>query len=120
MKIKIISTRAYTYPGQCVPQGRFFEVYPDGSVEVDVSPEIGNGVPSKVWHGKIIRLHIPHGPTREDIRAFYRIHRAEFARLVAGLSVEWNGSNYVGRLTEDAIGAQEWLEHALQNWQVAP
>lgn len=117
MKLKITATKAYTYRGQCNPQGRFFEVDSDGLVEVDVNPEIGNGVPAKVWNGELRRISIPHGMTRAQIVEFYRANRADFAALVSGLSVRWDGSNHVGVLTEAAQAAEERLDGLLYSRQ---
>lgn len=113
MKLTIINSRAFTYPNQCTPQGRFFQVYMDGTINVNVNYEIGNAIPAKVWHGVIRRLHIPDGYTRNDIKAFYSKHRKEFATLVKGMDSEWNNSNYVGTLTDDANKALESLSYAL-------
>lgn len=116
MKLKITATRTFTYQGQCNPQGRFFEIDADGLVEVDVNPEIGNAVPSKVCNGELQRISIPHGMSRKQIIGFYNDNRSDFKAVVDGLSVKWNGSNHVGRLTEDARAAMERLEYAVYSW----
>lgn len=117
MKLKITATRAYTYPGQTNPQGRFFEIDSDGLVEVDVNPEIGNGIPSKVWNGELRRFAIPHGMTRAQIIEFYRANRTDFQVLVSGLSVKWDGSNHVGVLTDVAQEAEDRLAANIYSWQ---
>jgi len=113
MKLNIINSRAFTYPNQCNPQSRFFDVFWDGRVHVDVNPEIGNSIPCNVYNGIIRRITIPDGYTRCDIKAFYANHRKEFATLVKGMDSEWNGNNYVGTLTENANDALESLQYAL-------
>jgi len=113
MKLKIINSRAFKYEGQCNPQERFFEVFANGRVEVDVNPEIGNAVPCKVWHGEIRRYTIPSSYTRKDIETFYSAHRAQFAKVVKGLSIEWNGSNHVGVLSDTATQAEEGIQYDL-------
>ncbi len=113
MKLNIINSRSFTYQNQCTPQGRFFEIFMNGNVEVDVNPEIGNSVPSKVWNGVIRRLSIPHGYTRNDIKSFYATHRKLFAIVVKGMNTMWYNSNEVGTLTDDAKEALESLEYAL-------
>ena len=113
MKLKIKNSRAFKYEGQCNPQERFFEVFADGRVEVNVNPEIGNAVPCRVWTGEIRRYTIPSGYTRKDIETFYSAHRAQFAKVVKGLSIEWVTSNFIGILSAEAKKAEEEIQYAL-------
>ena len=116
MKLNIISTRRFTYPRQCNPQPLFLEIYQNGDIEIDVNPEIGNVVPSKVWNREIIRCSIPNGMTRNDIKEFYRTNKDSFKTIVKGMGTEWNGNNYVGVLTDDAQNALDSIEYALYSW----
>lgn len=116
MKLKITATRAFTYRGQHNPQDRFFEISADGMVEVDVNTEIGNAVPSTSGNGVLLRISIPNSMTRKQIINFYRDNRADFLAVVDGFSVQWDGSNNVGRLTDDARAAMERLEYAVYSW----
>ena len=113
MKLKIKNSRAFKYEGQSNPQERFFEVFAAGRVEVDVNSEIGNAVPCKVWHGEIRRYTIPSSYTRKDIETFYSAHRALFEKVVNGLSIEWNGSNNAGVLSDAATQAEDEIQYAL-------
>ena len=113
MKLTIINSRSFTYPNQCTCQDRFFEIYQNGSVEVDVNAEIGDSIPCKVFNMEIIRLNIPYSFTRKDIIAFYSEHRSKFAAVVAGMDTKWNGNNYVGTLTDDAEKALTELSYYL-------
>ena len=115
MKLRIINSRAFKYPNQTNPQSRFFEIYQNGSVEVDVDPEIGNAVPSKVWNREIIRFYIPDSFNRKDIISFYSANRSMFASVVSGMDTEWNGNNYIGTLTEEAKEALNSLTYSLYN-----
>jgi len=116
MKLKIISTRRFTYPTQTTQQELFLEIYQNGTIEVDVNPEIGNSVPSKVWHREILRCGIPSGMTRSDIKEFYRANKSLFAIIVKGFTSEWNGSNHVGVLTDEAQEALEEIEYKLYSF----
>lgn len=101
-----------SYPQQTSAQPAFIEMDEDGAVGVDWDGIIGGGVPMDVWHRQTQRWSIPNTLTgaaladflgREDVQALlYRIH--------AGHSVEWDGSNHVGRLTQDAVDASYALE----------
>lgn len=112
MKLIIESTRAYTYPGQCNPQDRHFEIDTD-TVTVSADPEIGNAVPMRVWNQLVLRVQIPHGYSRSDITTFYADNRADFARVSGGLGERYDGNNYVGTLSEDGRDALDTIEYAI-------
>lgn len=80
----------------------------------------GDGVPESVWHGRRRRYELARGDAVLSLEAL-RALLAEGGRLatlidriIAGLSTDWDGSNMVGTLTDDAIAAEaeleEWLE----------
>lgn len=116
MKLKIVSTRRFKYSGQTNTQGLFFEIFQNGNIEVDVNPEIGNAVPSKVFHREIIRITIPDSMTRADIKGFYIDNREAFATIVKGFDSEWNGQNFVGVLTDEAQECLEDIEYKLYSF----
>jgi hypothetical protein len=102
------------YPGQTNHQDRYIEVYASGKILFSWNAEIGNAVPSAVWHGIIRRYDCPF-TTKTQARAFYAENRDLFAAVVNGLSEKWDGNNYVGKLTPAAIDAEESIEYELRN-----
>ena len=118
MKLKIIASRAYTYPNQINPQDRYFQIFRDGRITVDVNPEIGNAIPVKVWSGIIRRLTIPDGYSRSDILSFYKTYKGLFQRVVDGMGEKYDGNNYVGILSDDAKEAEGDLSHTLYTYTV--
>jgi len=108
----ITSGRLYKqYPGQCQPQNVVADVYADGDNIVHYNPEIGNAVPSDVWHGLVRRYTLHNVTTREDARRWYRGNRDDLIIVINGLSREWGGSNHVGKLTPEARDAEEQIEY---------
>lgn len=114
---KEIAPLHHQYPGQCSVQPAYLELYEDGSVSADWDGEIGGGTPMNVWNGRSIRWSLPDSLTGEAVADF--LAREDVAALLAriheGHSVEWDGSNNVGRLTEDAAEAQQDLEQLIQS-----
>jgi hypothetical protein len=104
------------YPGQTTPQPGYLDLDEDGNVTYGTVAEIGNAVPMHVWHGRIIRWTMP-----SDIRG-KTLHRlltgklpGLLERVHAGHSVEWDGSNHVGRLDDDASAARDEIERILDD-----
>lgn len=106
----------HQYPGECSAQPAYLELDEDGNVEADWDGEIGGGTPMTVWNGRSLRWTLPDALTGEAVADF--VAREDVAALLArihdGHSVEWDGSNNVGRLTEDAREAQDDLEQLIQ------
>jgi len=102
----------FTYPGQCNRQDVCMDIMSSGLVDVFTNPEIGNAVPSKVWHGEIRRLTLNSIATQAEARAWYTENKKLIRRVVAGMDTEWNGANHVGTLTDDAKEALDALEYA--------
>lgn len=116
------------YPSQLQPQPAYIYLYTDGRVCADYSGEIGNGRPADEWHGVTLTWSIAPYMTgeqladllgRDDIRALLQ-------RVHEGHDTRWDGSNWVGTLTDDASSAFEALECEfseaegdLQVWNVA-
>lgn len=80
----------------------------DGELTADYNPEIGNSVPSTVWHGIVRRWGIPCITATAANQLMHDL--APLAqRILDGASVEWDGNNNVGRLTDDAAQAEQEL-----------
>jgi len=101
------------YPGQSDPQGAYIEIDPaERTAYADWNAEVGNAVPMSVWHNRKLRIAISpcvHGPALADWLKIERV-QSTINRIVAGHSVEWDGNNMVGRMTEDAVAACDELE----------
>lgn len=94
-------------------------IFEDGKVDLNLRTSYGSGdgVPSDEWHGRTLTYTIPGtfidaDRLREDLREGGKL-AVLIDRVIAGHSVEWDGSNHVGRLTEDATEAGEALQAAL-------
>jgi hypothetical protein len=96
------------YPGQHEPQGAYVQLHPDGEVEFGVNGEIGNAVPESVFHDRIVRIcGVDPYLSLKGIDKLHREIRPILEDVAAGHSIEWNGNNNVGRLTEEAEEARE-------------
>ena len=117
MEIKVENLRAGAvplyreYPGRLAPQPAYVQMDEDGRVEADYSGEIGNGVPMFVWHGRTLRWTVSPNALGSDLADLIESDevKALLTRVYEGHSVDWDGNNHVGRLTEDAEKASEQL-----------
>ena len=105
------------YDGQCQPQPAYIQLDEDGYVCADYSGEIGNAVPFSVWHNRDARIGIRPAVSGKALREMFADD--EFIALVRryydGLTVEWDGGNNVGTLTEDAKAALEEIERMAED-----
>lgn len=99
----------HRYPGQAGPQPAYIELTEDGKVLADFNAELGNAMPAAVWHRRTLRWPLPPDVRGEALTAFLAdpAALALLQRVHAGHSVEWDGSNHVGRLDEDARAASD-------------
>lgn len=105
------------YDGELHPQDWVLEMDEDGVVRVDWNPEIGTAVPMDVWHGRTLRWYINPAISREGIERLLSDEDVLnlLERIHAGHEVELdNQMNRVGKLTEDALDANEDLERLLE------
>jgi hypothetical protein len=87
----------------------------DGAVSVDYSGEIGNAIPAYVWHDRILRWRIPNDLSPAGIDHLMDDVQAELQALHNGHSIEWDGNNHVGRLTNEAREISEVLVQRLRD-----
>jgi len=92
----------HQYPGQCNPQKAYIEINEEGKITADWDAEIGNAVSAYVWHGRTLQILIPAAALQREIEQFIESHMADFQIINDGHSVEWDGSNHVGNLTDEA------------------
>lgn len=91
------------YAGQILPQPAFISLdCRTGEVSADYSGEIGNAVPSTVWHGLELRFTINSMATADDITTMIEDNMSRFQAIVDGFEDVWNGNNWVGRFTDEA------------------
>jgi hypothetical protein len=105
----------HQYPGQNGPQGAYIELDEDGVVSADWNGEIGGAIPFHVYHGRTRWYSIHNRWSGDGLIDFLQSDeiRGLLARIHAGHSIDWDGNNMTGRLTEDAIDAEEELTRIL-------
>lgn len=104
------------YPGQLQPQPGYVEL--DGSmVTADYSGEIGNGVPADVWHNRTLRWYINGAMSGSDINDLIEQITPLLEIVYAGHDTEWDGNNWVGKLTDEAQEASEQIERICTEYQ---
>lgn len=79
----------------------------------------GDGVPVKEWHDEVLTFALAssfHGEAALDVERLAgdleeggKLNQL-IGRIIAGHTVEWDGNNYVGRLTRDAQDAADELQ----------
>ena len=101
----------HRYPGEQEPQDAYLEIDPErGSATLDYDGELGNAVPSEVWHGLVRRVSVPAAILYEDAMAFLSEAVPLVRRVVNGYEQTWNGNNHVGRYTARAKAALKKIE----------
>jgi hypothetical protein len=105
------------YRGQHSPQPCYVQL--DCEAETlcaEVDGSIGPGTPFRVWHGRTLRWSIP--ALTESAAEGLLLDLIPLAqRIVDGYECRWDGSNHVGRLTEDAREAAEAIRDLCdRNW----
>lgn len=102
------------YEREARPQPAYIELDSDGEISADWSGEIGNGVPAAVWRRQRLRWYVPSEISGGGLRILIEDLRPLLERVAAGHSVEWDGSNWVGRLSNDAEAADEEIRDRLE------
>jgi hypothetical protein len=101
------------YSGQTAPQPAYIEMSETGFVSADYSGDIGNGVPIEVYNGRTLTWRIPSDISGDALADF--LERDDVVSLLirihSGHTVEWDGRNMAGKLTDDAQDANERLEY---------
>lgn len=106
----------HRYPIQIKPQPAYVTMDDDGVVEVRSDGKIGCGVPLSVWHGVTRRFRVYPCVSADALANYLESDGLSLLeRIHAGHSVEWDGSNHVGKLTSDAFAAREQLAEALRS-----
>lgn len=103
------------YRGQLQAQPAYIELYEDGRVIVDASAE-KNSMPEVMYNGRARRYQVPNDLSVTGIDALLEEVKPLLQRVHDGRSIEWDGSNNVGHLTEDAIEAEEEIEKRIEKF----
>ena len=99
------------YQNEILPQPAFVTLNVEtGEVDADYNGEIGNAVPMNVWHGVVRRYNISNTLSSDQVANVLEEIKPLLERVLDGGSVEWDGSNWVGELTEDAEQAEQEIE----------
>lgn len=100
------------YPRETHPQPAYIELDPQARhAEVAWNAEIGDAVPMCVWHGLRLRYTVDHSLSGQQIADLLEDDEVQalMERVCVGHTVEWDGGNDVGRLSDDAQEAHECL-----------
>lgn len=118
MSVRIIEctepTELYRhYDGETQAQPAYIELDTQaGTLLATYNAEIGNGIPFSVRHGLDRRYGIPIVTAEAANRIMQEI--APLAdRVIAGTEAEWDGSNTVAKLNDDARAAEDEIEKFL-------
>jgi hypothetical protein len=104
------------HSGQINAQLAHIEIDPEKKIiSAEINQEIGNAVPIRTWNGRAYRVTVSALLSGAQAAALLEstVIQSLAERVIAGYSCEWDGSNYVGRLTEDAKSALEEMEQYL-------
>ena len=102
------------YDGQVNPQSVYIWLDPiERTMGASYNAEIGNAVPSDVWHGLTRRYSLPGALTAEAANGVMSQIAPLAQRVCDGFEDVWDGNNTVGRLTEDAQDAEEDIREAI-------
>jgi hypothetical protein len=103
------------YERQTSPQRAYVELTEEGRVSADYSGEIGNSTPATVWHNRTLRWAVPSAISGAALTELVQEILPLLERVHAGHSVEWDGSNHVGRLDADADEAHDEIERVIES-----
>ena len=117
VKLVFSTGRLYCkYPQQTNAQDVVADISSDGTVYVHYNPEIGNSVPSDIWHSIVRRVTLTGITTKNAAKAWFRANKDALAKIVDAMDTKWNGNNIVGVLnTPEAAALLEKLEYDSYN-----
>lgn len=100
---------------QFEPQPVYLEIdREDETIRMDYDREIGGGVPFDVYHKEVLRYYIDGIPTVSEANDLMARVSPIDEEVAAGHVVEWDGSNWVGSLSDEAAEAEEELKRVLE------
>lgn len=123
MKTTELTIRKYTdetlpvycrYNGQYQPQPAYICLDIDGNITVEYNGNIGSGTSSAHWHGLERHYTIPANCSGSQIDELIEKIKPFLEIVHSGHTEEWDGHNYVGKLTEEAVEAEVEIEYLFQ------
>jgi len=75
--------------------------------------EIGNAVPSDIYHGLVRRYYLPYPIYASAANNLMAMIMPLAERVCAGFEAVWDGSNRIGTLSDDALQAESEIEHLI-------
>ncbi len=107
----------HRYQGQTNRQPVIIQIDPiQDTLSIDYNAEIGNAVPTAVYHGRIRRFTLAQVPTADAARELLEQIYSLAMEVSAGYSEEWDGSNMIGKLTPHAEAVEQAIERELTTW----
>lgn len=101
------------YPLQCQAQPAFIELdIETGECTADYNRKIGNAIPFSVWHNRKLRFSIAPEMRNNEIAELIDSLKDEFQKILNGASVEWDGSNNIGRFNDESQRCLDDLNEA--------
>ena len=109
------SALLHIYPRQQQPQDCYLALdLRDGTFTADWNAEIGNAVPSEVYHGHVRRYAIPV-LSAETVNNLLHDMAPLAQRVIDGYDSRWNGNNHFAHLSEDAQAADATIQGRLED-----
>lgn len=105
------------YDRQNQPQDAYIEIDPssDYPVRATYNPNIGSGMSAHYYHNHEIHISIPCQSSGKSILKFIDRYADHFQAIVDGYDSEWDGSNMVGKWTENAGDSIDFLERQAED-----
>ena len=99
------------YDGQFQPQPAYIYLdLRDGECGIDYNADIGNAKPAEYWHGIVRTFPVNPRTPADELLALINDNAETFQRLLDAGSVEWDGNNYAGRVSDESLAdwENEW------------
>lgn len=70
--------------------------------EIDAGYEMQNSTSMRSWNNIELHIHVSEQSTTDEITRIIDENMGGFQKILNGASIEWDGSNYRGKLNDDA------------------
>lgn len=98
----------HRYDGQIKCQSAYVEIdMEDDTITADWNDEIGNGIPTSGYHGRVFRCPVSPYISNEGLIELLNTIKPLVEKMAQGFEIMWDGSNHVGTLNNDAREAYE-------------
>lgn len=104
------------YPGQSKFQRAYFELTEASDIICPTyDGEIGGAIPFSVYYGRDRRYYFSPQLKMRDVNQLGRDILPLLERVRAGISMRWDGNNYIATLTDDAKRAEAEIEAMIED-----